>query len=171
MDKCASPDRRDKQHAATMAENVQSALSKSTGQLQHHVGRRTGLPRPRLLDRSVQYVMRQMAAHRPADGHFLPATDQRGQIMRPKMPFRFHRRRKRRGIFFAWSCIGRHLSGFFFPAFDLRGVAYNLDLPLVIGKTHPAAETLLVKASQLRLITVMVGWPKKSPAQSAARHI
>src|SRR5205823_5722418 len=94
MNKCAAPDWRDKQHPAAMAKNVQAVLSKSTGQLLHHVRRRAGLPLPRLLDCAVEYRMRQTAA-----------------------------------------------------------------------------QTLLVKAAQLRLITVMVSRAKKRPTQSASRHI
>ena len=53
----------------------------------------------------------------------------------------------------------------------MRGVAYDLDLPLVIGKTHPAAETLLKQIAQPALVIVMIRRSQKRSAQSAARDI
>ena len=87
------------------------------------------------------------------------------------MPFGFHNRRKRQRAFSAQRCVRRHLSGFVFPAFDQRGVAYDLDLSLVFGEAHLSAETLLVQAAQLRLVSVMIRRAQKRSAQPAPRHI
>src|SRR5206468_825125 len=126
---------------------------------------------PSLFDRAFQYPIWQSPAQRTADRHVLAATDQSRGIIRTKMPFRFRGRRKRHRAFFAQSCVSRHLPRFVFPALDQGGVAYDFDLPLVIGKTYATAETLLVKAAQLRLIIVMVSRAEERSAQSASRDI
>src|SRR5262245_62752317 len=81
------------------------------------------------------------------------------------MAFRFRSRRKRQSAFLAQCCVGRHLASFIFPALDELRVAYDLDLPLIIRKAHAAAETLLVQAPQLRLISVVIGRAQKHSAQ------
>jgi acyl carrier protein len=81
------------------------------------------------------------------------------------MSFRFRSRRKRQRCLFAQGCISRDLSGFLFPALNHRGITDDLDLPLVIGKAQSPAETLLVQASQLRLVSMVIGRAKKRAAQ------
>ena len=65
--------------------------------------------------------------------------------------------------------LQRHVGGYaarlFLPALDRLGVGHDLDLPLVIGKAHPPAETLLIETAQLRLISVMIGRAEQDPAQ------
>ena len=72
------------------------------------------------------------------------AADECREILRTKMSFRFRSRRKRQRRLFAQGCVSRDLSGFLFPALDHRGIADDLDLPLIIGKAQSPAETLLV---------------------------
>ena len=62
-------------------------------------------------------------------------------------------------------CVSGHLSGFLFPALDHRRIADNLDLPLIIGKAHAPAETPLIQAAQLRLVSVVIGRAEKRAAQ------
>src|SRR5262245_4343307 len=87
------------------------------------------------------------------------------------MSFGFRNRRKRQRRLFSQRCVSRDLSGFLFPAFDHRGIADDLDLALILSKAHSPAETLLVQASQLRLVSMMIGRAQKRAAQSTSGNI
>src|SRR5678816_2973453 len=87
------------------------------------------------------------------------------------MSFRFRSRRKRQRRLFEQGCVSRDLSGFLFPALDHRGIADDLDLPLIIGEAQSPAETLLVQASQLRLVSMVVSRAQKRAAQPTPSDI
>src|SRR4030095_320116 len=162
---------RDEQHAAPMPENVESALSKSTRSFLHHVRWRQRFAGAGVFNHTIERRIWQMPAQNSADGQLCSAENQIRQIIRPKMPFCFGSGRKHRRIFFADGCVCRHGPRFVFPALDQRWIIHDLDLPLIIGKAHSAAKTLLVKAAELRLIMVVVRWSKKRSAQSTSRYI
>src|SRR6266513_3166635 len=81
------------------------------------------------------------------------------------MSFRFRSRRKRQRRLFEQGCVSRDLSGSLFPALDHRGIADDLNLPLIIDKAQSPAETLLVQASQLRLVSMVISRAQKRAAQ------
>src|SRR4029450_11518781 len=56
-------DRRDKQHPAARAKNVEPILSKSSSQLLHHTRGRARFPHPSILNRPIEYLVRQTATH------------------------------------------------------------------------------------------------------------
>src|SRR6476659_8885787 len=87
------------------------------------------------------------------------------------MSFHFRSRRKRQRRLLAQGCVSGDLSGFLFPALDHRRIADDLDLPLIIGKAHSPAETLLVQAAQVRLISVVISGAQKRAAQPAPGDI
>src|SRR5437763_4962744 len=87
------------------------------------------------------------------------------------MSFRFRSRRKRQRRLFEQGCVSRDLSGFLFPALDHRGIADDLNLPLIIDKAQSPAETLLVQASQLRLVRMVISRAQKRATQSTPGDI
>src|SRR5438552_3709600 len=54
--------------------------------------------------------------------------------------------------------------------FDHGRGGHDFDLPLVLGKRHPPAETLFVETAQPRLVTVVVRRPQHSSAEPAPGH-
>src|SRR5512133_2838457 len=123
-----------------------------------------GFAHPRLLDRPVQYSVRQTPARRPADSDVLDAANEPRQIAGPKMAFGFRSRRKSQRRLFTQRRVSGDLSGFLFPALDHRGVTDDFDLALILSKVHSPAETLLIQASQLRLVSMMIGRAEKRAA-------
>src|SRR5262249_40440634 len=87
------------------------------------------------------------------------------------MSFRFRGRRKRQRRLFVQGCVSRDLSGFLFPALDYGGIADDLDLPLIIGKTHSPAEALLVQTPQLWLVSVVICRDQKRSTQPTSGNI
>src|ERR1043166_9092134 len=73
--------------------------------------------------------------------------------------------------FFADGRVSNDLARLFLPLFDQGGIGHDLDLVLIIGKTHLLAEALFVKAAKLRLIVVMIGWATKHPTRSTTGNI
>src|SRR5205814_188651 len=92
--------------------------------------------------------------------NFLNTAQQCRQIILPEMLLGFHSRVESESSFFANGRIGDDLARLFLPLFDQSGIGHDLDLSLIIGKTHPPAEALFVKTAKLRLIIVMIGRTK-----------
>src|SRR5713226_9600432 len=102
-----------------------------------------------------------MPAVGASDGNFRNTAHQSRQIILPEMLLGFHGRIESRSSFFANGRIRDDLARLFLPLFNQSGIGHDLDLSLIIGKTHPPAEALFVKAAKLRLIVVMIGRTKK----------
>ena len=83
----------------------------------------------------------------------------------------FHGRIESRSSFFANGRIRDDPARLFLPLFNQSGIGHDFDLSLIIGKTHPPAEALFVKAAKLRLIVVMIGRTKKRSAQTTTGDI
>src|SRR5437764_6044018 len=67
--------------------------------------------------------------------------------------------------------ISRDAARLFFPFLHDCRIAHHVDLFLVIGKAHPAAEARFVKVAQLRLIMVMISRTQQRAAEPAAGDV
>src|SRR5437899_3778427 len=112
-----------------------------------------------------------MPAVGASDGNFRSTAHQPRQIILPEMLLGFHGRTESRSSLFANGRIRDDLARLFLPLFNQSGIGHDLDLSLIIGKTHPPAEALFVKAAKLRLIVVMIGWTKKRSARTTTGNI
>src|SRR6266849_2849961 len=112
-----------------------------------------------------------MPAAGASDGNFRSTAHQSRQIILPEMLLGFHGRTESRSSFFANGRIRDDLARLFLPLFNQSGIGHDLDLSLIIGKTHPPAEALFVKAAKLRLIVVMIGRTKKRSARTTTGNI
>src|SRR2546423_11251120 len=85
-----------------------------------------------------------------------------------EMPFGVGRVRKGNRRLRILHVVGGDTARLFFPLLDDGGIADDVDLALVIGETHPPAETRFVEIAKLRLVSVVGRRARRSAPLPAA---
>src|SRR4051812_35543321 len=100
MAKWPNSNRRNEQHAAAMAKDMQTGIAKTFTQLLHHVSRRATLVSPGLLDVIAQSAICHLPAGNAVDQHFFDWSNETRQMILAEIAlrFRFSLKRDRRII-------------------------------------------------------------------------
>src|SRR4051794_31261719 len=89
--------------------------------------------------------------------------------MLAKMPFRVRGGIEGERRVLPQSRVGGDSSRFFLPLLHDRGIVHDLDLALIVLKTHAPTEALLIKRTQFRLVGMVIRWTKQRSTGPAPR--